>query len=57
MNSGTISNHAVNNGDLFVFTAFIYSSEFCRVSELYHLRETVTALGPQEEEEEDGARC
>lgn len=47
MNSGTISNHAVNNGDLFVFTAFIYSSEFCRVSELSHLHETITALGPK----------
>lgn len=29
-----------------VFTAFIYSSEFCWVSELPHLRETVVALGP-----------
>lgn len=27
MNSGTIGNHAVDNGDVFVCTAFIYSSE------------------------------
>lgn len=47
-NSGTIGNHAVNNGDLFVFTAFIYSTEFCWVSELPHLSETVTALGQKE---------
>lgn len=47
INSGTVGNHAGNNGDLFVFTAFIYSSEFCRVSELPHLREAVKALGPR----------
>lgn len=46
INSGTIGNHAVDNGDLFVFTAFIYSPEFCQVSELPRLREAVTALGP-----------
>lgn len=45
INSGTIGNHAVNNGDLFVFTVFIYSSECCRVSEMPHLSESVTALG------------
>lgn len=32
--------HVLTNGDLFVFTAFIYSSEFCWVSELLHLHET-----------------
>lgn len=49
INSGTIDSYAVNSGDLFVFSAFIYSSEFCWVNELPHLHETVTALGPSQD--------
>lgn len=47
----------------FVFTTFIYSSEFRLVSELPHLSETVTALGqrkrtcPRKDETQEPGMC
>lgn len=48
INSQTLGSHIVNNENLFVCTAFIYSSESCQVSESPHPSKAVTTLGQSE---------